>query len=82
MALLKQTKVKKMTTLFADLDDNEVLDKVMDLADEFEVVEEGSNYFVAYVDGGWLPNPFQTEGAAYRGILAEVIGEERKYFNS
>jgi len=71
-----------MTTLFADLDESEVMDKVIELADEFEVVDEGPNYFVAYVDGGWLPNPFQTEDKAYRGILAEILGEERKYFNS
>lgn len=75
MLSLKRDKVTKMTTLFIDLDENEVMDKVLSLVDEYEVVDEGSNGHVAYVNGGWLPNTYQKEDDAYRAILAYVVGE-------
>lgn len=70
-----------MKSLFIDLDDNEVMDKVSELASEYEVEFDGEyNYYCAFVDGGWLPNTYDTEGQAYRAILAELIGEEKTCF--
>lgn len=67
-------------TMFKDLDELEVIEKVMELADEFEVVKEPGGY-VAYVDGGWLPNVYNSEDEAYREILADVVGERKSLFN-
>ena len=59
-------------TMFKDLDELEIIEKVMELADEFEVVEEPGGY-IAYVDGGWLPNVYNSEDEAYREILAYIV---------
>ena len=67
--------------MFKDLDELEVIEKVMELADEFEVVKEPGGYvaYVAYVDGGWLPNVYNSEDEAYREILADVVGERKSF---
>lgn len=68
-------------TMFKDLDELEVIEKVSELADEFEVVKEPGGY-IAYVDGGWLPNVYNSEDEACREILAYVVGERKSFFNS
>lgn len=69
-----------MSTLFINLDELEVIEKVSQLAEEFEVEKDGTNRYVAYLNGGYLPDVYQTEDKAYRAILAEVIGEKRKVY--
>lgn len=71
-----------MDELFVDLPDWTVLEKVRELACDFDVKEsaEITGCFEAVVNCKTLNYIYTTEENAYRAILAELIGA-RKFFD-
>lgn len=72
---LKRNEVKKMTTSLMSLTIDELEDKVLDLAEEYEVVDEGSSGFKASVNGEWLNDSFDTEEDAYRALISHLTNK-------
>lgn len=61
-----------MTTSLMSLTIDELEDKVLDLAEEYEVVDEGSSGFKASVNGEFLDASFNTEKEAYCALISHL----------
>lgn len=64
-----------MTTSLMTLTIEEMEDKILDLAEEYEVVDEGSAGFKASVNGEWLDDSFDTEKDAYRALISYLTNK-------
>lgn len=69
--------------LFIDLTESEVKTEIEKIIGENGYTIEPDGYgYVAAIGDNWLPDNYQSEDIIVRIILAELIGEERTYFNS
>lgn len=75
MLSLKRNEVKKMTTSLMTLTIEEMEDKILELAEEYEVVDEGSAGFKASVNGEWVDSTFNTEEEAYRALITHLTNK-------
>lgn len=64
-----------MTTSIMSHTIEELEDKVLNLAEEYEVVDEGSSGFKASVNGEWLDSSFDTEEDAYRALISYMTNK-------